>query len=117
MLSSKDELNYTEAVNRRMCPILSKMLTTSVKVDVPGQQEVAESDQHMVRQKLVGRLCSAVDDHCTADVNGTFVQPSEGQQHGMKMMVQAEQLNVCMLKSLLLEMTVQQFSIVFLYQL
>lgn len=71
----------------------------------------------MVRQKLVGHLCSAVDDRCTADVNGTFVQPSEGQQHGMKMMVQAEQMKVCMLKSLLLEMTAQQFSTVFLFQL
>lgn len=71
----------------------------------------------MVRQKLVGRLCSAVDDHRTADVNGTSVQPSEGQQHGMKMMVRAEQMKVCMLTSLLLEMTAQQFSIVFLFQL
>lgn len=56
----------------------------------------------MMRQKPVGHLCSAADDHCTADVNGTSVQPSEGQQHGMKTMVQAEQMKVCMLKSLLL---------------
>lgn len=43
----------------------------------------------------------AGDGHCT-DVNGASVQPSEGQQHGMKMTVQAEQMKVCMLKSLLL---------------
>lgn len=55
-----------------------------------------------MRQKPVGHLCSAADDHCTADANGTSVQPSEGQQHGMKTMVQAEQMKVCMLKSLLL---------------
>lgn len=35
-------------------------------------------------------------------MNGASVQPSEGQQHGMKMTVQAEQMKVCMLKSLLL---------------
>lgn len=65
--------------------------------------EVAESGQHTIRQKPVGHLCSAADDHCTADANGTSVQPSEGQQHGMKTMVQAEQMKVCMLKSLLLQ--------------
>jgi len=65
--------------------------------------EVAESGQHMIRQKPAGHLCSAADDHCTADANGTSVQPSEGQQHGMKTMVQAEQMKVCMLKSLLLQ--------------
>lgn len=55
----------------------------------------------MIRQKPVGHLCLAGDGHCT-DVNGASVQPSEGQQHGMKMTVQAEQMKVCMLKSLLL---------------
>lgn len=35
-------------------------------------------------------------------MNGASVQPSEGQQHGMKIKVLAEQMKVCMLKSLLL---------------
>lgn len=55
----------------------------------------------MIRQKPAGHLDWAGDGHCTG-VNGASVQPSEGQQHGMKTTVQAEQMKVCMLKSLLL---------------
>lgn len=55
----------------------------------------------MIRQKPAVHLNLAGDGHCTG-VNGASVQPSEGQQHGMKTTVQAEQMKVCMLKSLLL---------------
>lgn len=51
---------------------------------------------------LVGHLGSAGAGHRTVGESVAFAQPSVDPQHGMKMRVQAGQMTVCMLKSLLL---------------
>lgn len=64
------------------------------------QLEVAEPGQNKARQEPVGHVRLAGDGHCT-DMNGASVQPPEGPRHGMKITVPAEQMKVCVLKSLL----------------